>query len=236
MRTLAQAARLGRLVAYLEEKGFDVEEVTDPSEIADLVTDVGKPYLTPMSSPLQNDFTEGNILCLVARRDGVPVMMGCARLEDLGSETVGRYWSRVFSRAYARGESDRVVGAVLPTIEDEIRGRLVYFGDLFVSKEVRGSRLALRAFVAIGHLAVSLKWKPNWTYCFIKESDGMLSTAGIYGFNRIFGRPFQWGIEPPAPRSNSELLVAVSSDDLPAMTGLVMQAVERSGAARAGAS
>lgn len=225
MTTVDRAAKLGRLWDYLAGCGFAVEEVTDLAQIEGLVAQLGKPYITPMSSPAKNDFTEAGIICLVARKDGRPVMMGCARLEDIGSESIDRYWGRVFGRAYGAGPEDRIIGNVRSEVVSSMSRRLVYFGDLFVADGMRGSRLALRAFVALGHLAVALKWDPEWTYCFVRERDVMRGAAALYGFNRIFGTPFDWLAEPPKPRDRSELLVAVSRADLRAVTDLTLRAV-----------
>ncbi len=211
MSIVSTAKRIGRLSSYLESKGFSVEEVTELADVEGIVAEAEKPYLTSMNSPLQNDFTRANSLWLVARKNGVPAFVGCAKLEDLLDEEVTQYWSRLFKRHYGRhGE----ITHSLPMVDRELRGRLVYFGDLFVSRQFRGSLPALRAFVAIGHSAVSLKWDPDWTYCFIRERDVMRGASSLYGFTRVFGNPFDWGEKPPPPRNGTEWLVAVPRSDV----------------------
>jgi hypothetical protein len=204
-----------------------VEEVTELSEIEKIVSQLDKPYLTPMSSPAHNDFTQRGVIYLVARKGGEPVMMGCARLEDLGPEPVGKYWERVFSRAYGSPTARQVIQRTPAMIDQTLTGKLVYFGDLFVAKKTRGGRSALRAFVAIGHLAVSLKWDPDWTYCFIRERDILAGAGALYGFNRDLGPAFHWTGEPPHPRDRSEQLVALSRSDLPMVTMRTVAAVTK---------
>lgn len=215
MGILRDAVGIGYLWNNLANQGYEVEELTDMSAVHDAVEAAGKAYLTPFNSPAHNDFTQKSALWLVARKEGVPAFLGCARLEDLGSERLDQYWPRVFSRAYGdsanKGAVIRNVGSDIAT---EMSGRLVYFGDLFVSPSVRGSRSALRSFVALGHLAVSLKWDPDWTYCFVRERDLMRGAAALYGFTRHFGAPFEWIEEPPTPRSRSERLVGLPRRDL----------------------
>ena len=228
METLKIATKLGKLLTYMGANGFEIEEVTEPDKISQLVAQLDKPYLTPMSSPDHNDFTENNVICLVAKKNGKPAMMGCARLEDIGEETVGRYWSRVFARAYATKANEQIIGETHPKIEISLQRKLVYFGDLFVAQKTRGNRLPLRAFVAIGHLAAALKWDPDWIYCFIRERDILLGASAMYGFNRDFGPAFKWLGDPPHPRDHSEQLVAVDRLDIQMMTERTALAVEQS--------
>lgn len=209
---IAKAGVLGDLRALLASKGLSVEEVTQISDIPELVRQAEKPYLTPLSSPAFNDFTEKNVLWLVARRDGVPVYLGCARLEDLGTEAVGSFWRRVFARVYGDGQTEKI-SDVRENVDRSIGGRLVYFGDLYVSAAGRGDRAALRAFVALGHAAVSLKWDPDWTYCFVRERDALRGAALMYGFGQVMPRPFRW-IDPPSPRTNSEWLAVLAKGEL----------------------
>lgn len=101
---------------------------------------------------------------------------------------------------------------------------MVYFGDLYVNPRGRGDRLTLRAFVALGHLAVSLKWEPDWTYCFVRERDALRGAAMLYGFCQIVPDPFTW-IDPPSPRENSEWLALLPKVDLMSVVEAVRDAV-----------
>ncbi|WP_238368259.1 hypothetical protein [Mesobacterium pallidum] len=215
---------MGRLGASLKSRGIDVREVVDFGEVSEIVRRAGKPYLTPFSSPDFNDFTSENVLWLVGEREGEPAFIGCARLEAIGAEHIESWWSRVFGRAYAPGQTP-ILNNVRPNVARELRGRIVYFGDLYVAPKMRGSREALRTFVALGHIAVSLKWDPDWTYCFLRERDILRGAAAIYGFTRNFGRPFDWLRDPPAPRQASERLVALPREDLMQVAELAAQAV-----------
>jgi hypothetical protein len=215
MQVVQSGICLGQLCGYLSRHGLEVEEISNVAKVPELVAEAEKPYLTPLSSPEFNDFTHENSIWLVAKRAGKPVYLGCARLEDIGREPVDNYWSRTFARAYGHGFSERIIDNVRPEISRDLKGRLVYFGDLFVCEKERGSRNKLRAFVAIGQLASLLKWNPDWIYCFVRKRDIMRGAAALYGFNRNFGPPFDWIVTPPAPRDRSEWLVGVSNEDLP---------------------
>lgn len=212
MGVIERAGMLGRFRDYLLMQGYDVEEVEDYDKVQQLVDAAEKPYLTPISSPSHNDFTRTNALWLVARRNGDPAFLGCARLEDLGDEPVDRYWQRVMRRAYGAAGGEAVFNHRME-IGKNVGGRLAYFGDLYVAKGTRGSLLNLKTFVMLGHLAVSLKWDPDVTYCFLREKDVNRGAAINYGFTSVSPAPFDW-VDPPETRGESEWLALLPRSEL----------------------
>ena len=232
MNTLLIGQQINSLIEFLERQGFTIEELNDPFEINGFVAGLDKPYITPMSSPLSNDFSVSNYCPLVLRQAGEPVMMGCARLEDLAREGIDTYWSRIFIRAYSADGNDKVIGNVRAKVKALFNGRSVYFGDLFVSRSFRGSRLALRAFVAIGHLVTTLRWDANQTYCFIRERDILRGAAALYRFNQLISKPFDWLIEPSTPRGRSEVLAYLDAEDIHYHVASVVEAIRRQNALR----
>ena len=57
MNTLLMGQQINSLIEFLERQGFTIEELNDPFEINGFVAGLDKPYITPMSSPLSNDFS-----------------------------------------------------------------------------------------------------------------------------------------------------------------------------------
>lgn len=212
MQTLQLGRYFSDLYRYLEGEGYQIEELTDYMAIGGLMDQIGKAYLTPMNSPTANDFTQKNVLWLVARKSGVPVMVGAARLEDLGDETVDEYWRRLFWRHHPEAK----FRLNFPTVVSDMKGKLAYFGDMFVVQGHRGKANALRAFVALGHVAVSMKWDPDWTYCFVRERDVMRGSPSRFGFTRQMGVAFSWEGKPPEPRTGTEWLVGLPRGELAA--------------------
>ena len=211
METVERMKAAGRLIGYFEALGYSVREVTDLGRVRSMIEDADKPYLSSFGNPGFNDFSEGNCLWLIIADGEVPAYMGCARLEEVGDEPIERYWSRVFVRHHGEGGSFQSVGG---NIERFLTGRLAYFGDLFVEKQHRGSRVGLQAFLALAHLSVSLKWNPDWTYCFIREQHILRGSAALYGFTRQVPNPIKWVSKPPLPRTESDWLVALPRQDL----------------------
>lgn len=220
---------IGSCGAYLTGQGYRVEEVADFSRIEEIVAASEKAYLTPLVSPQKNDLTEGNCLWLVAWKGDVPVMLGGARLEDLGLESVSTFWPRSLERLYDRPKGE-LIEAVCETVGSVLRGRLAYFGDLHVSPQARGrnSLKSVRAFVTLGHLAVSLKWKPEFVYAFIREADALRGASLRYGFLDVYPQPMRW-LDPPNPRTNSEWCCVTSREKLPSMARAAIQSLSAQG-------
>lgn len=206
-----EAARMASaLDGRLASAGVEVRQIVDFAEVRAIVEGLGKDYLTPVNSPLLSDMLESNCLGLVGVRGGAPVFFGIARLEDLTVEPVNSWWVRMLGRAYGRD----VVAGVNAGAADLMRGRLVYFGDLFVAPGARGVLQNVRDFVALGHLMVAARWSPDVTYCFVRERDVMRGAAARYGFSRLMPSPLVWRDPPPVPRSNSEWLAYLPRADL----------------------
>lgn len=224
MNEIEKATLLTRCSDYLAMQGITVLALDNFDRVAELLVDAGKPYLTPFTSPFHNDLMEGNALWLIGLRKERPVMMGCARLEDIGREPIEKYWRRAFARAYAE-EGAGELHSVNPEIARRVSGRLVYFGDLFIEQGARGRRSNLRCFTAVGHMAVSLKWDPDFTYAFIRERDLLRGSGHAYGFNWFVPDPFVWE-NPPHPRSPTEWAAFVSRGDLPYVARKVQDSVQ----------
>jgi len=223
MNELLKARIIAACEESLEAAGLRVEMVTDFSEVEDLANLANKPYLTPITSPAHNDLHERNAIWLVARSEGRPAIMGAARYDDLGQLSLGAFWSASLSRVYGKNG-----GPVIENIDDvflsRMRGKVVYFGDLFVASGVRGSRKTLRCFTALGHMLVSIKWDPDWTYAFIREEDILRGAAANYGFPNVYPNPFTW-IDPPAPRSNREWCAVLPKGGLESVGHAVLDSI-----------
>jgi hypothetical protein len=218
MNILDRANVVGALSELLLHRGLRLEVLEDYSRVREAIDFAGKEYLTPFSSPDFNDFTSENCIWMCAYDGDGPVILGAARLEDLGNERLDVYWERTFGRAY-RGSEIHNVSSV---ITNRVQGKIVYFGDLFVAKRARGNRSNLRAFTAIGHMLCSLKWDPDWIYCFLRQRDASRGAAQLYGFNWIEPSPYEWIGVPPQNRSNSEVAAFLSRVSLPGMVTQVL--------------
>ena len=64
MNELEKGKLIGRCEAFLNERDYRVEEITDFSRVEEIAAMSQKTYLTPLVSPRTNDLTKGNCICL----------------------------------------------------------------------------------------------------------------------------------------------------------------------------
>ncbi|TNF60066.1 MAG: hypothetical protein EP307_09270 [Rhodobacteraceae bacterium] len=209
----------------LQEDGFRVVVEQDFDRIPSILDEIGKPYLTPKMSPLYNDFTGHDCFWLLLMRDNRVVAAAGTRLDDIGGGSIAEYWRRTMRRQYGANER-QVIGRVADPVEQDLRGRLAYFGDLYFTTEAGRSITTVRRFVLIGHMITSLKWNPDWTYAFLRERDVRRGACFHYGFNRFIPDAQFW-IDPPAPRENTEYCAMTSRRDLAYMASSYVRSPER---------
>lgn len=213
------AHECGRLLA---QDGLVVRMVDDLAELQCILKAMEKSYLSPMFDPAFNSFTSANCFWLVAERDGVPQIAGAARLDDITGEDVYRYWDKMLGWTFGTVPEAPSV-KLLP---NELYGRVCYFGDLISLKGGVGlgskGAMRLKLFTAIGHYLVQYHFKPDVTYCFLREKD--MQRGGLHNYGFMDSMPFfyQWD-EPPYPSGNPQWVGYIKKEKYP----LLMHSVAR---------
>ena len=175
--------------------GLSIRQVHDPEEIQYTLQDIGKPYLSPLLNPDHNDFTPSNSFWIVASGTAGPEMVVGVRLDDLSNVDVNKFWHRFLKRAY--GMAPAASGAAFP--EEVLKGRVAYFGDLMsVSGRAlsKVGRKRMRLFAAVCHHLVNLEFRPDNSYCFVRDDDAERGTPFNYGFTEIHPFMFDWQTSP----------------------------------------
>lgn len=185
----------------LEKKGLALELVPDLDRVSELVKQSGKTYLTPVLDPLQNDFVSQNCFWLVAKRDDVPVLLGGARIDDLGAESP-EFILRQFERGYGKG----VVSKVDERVRSQVKGRAAYFGDLFSSAASGLGRKNVRFFVAVANYLAVAHYRADCVYSFMRGVDVLRGSADTNGFTQRNLDPLTWA-RKPVGRGDGEQLV-----------------------------
>lgn len=192
--------------AELWEDGLTVRQETDFSVIGSIAQSLDpKKTVTPVLEPGLNDFTSSNCFWLIAEKDGQPMLMGGARFDDLTQTRTTDFLKASLDRVYGGDE----VSNFSPLIDQQIGGRVVYFGDLHTNHRSpfsKRARLRLRLFTCIAHAAAVSDFKPDVIYSFIREDDVQRGAAENYGFTRRIPNPLTWRTEP-LTRKNSEWIV-----------------------------
>jgi len=193
----------------LAKQGLKVAVTVDPGKIRDSVDKVGKPYLTPILDPAQNDFSESNYFWMIASREGEPVIVGGGRLDHM-AQGASAHIARGLNRAYGAG----TIIDVSSDVSKHLQGRVCYLGDLY-SKSVKGlSRNNVRHFLGVANFIAATQFQADYTYSFMRRADVMRGSADVNGFDRRIYKPVQWGSVPTA-RCDSEIIAyrSATSDE-----------------------
>ncbi len=196
----------------LEEKGITIEESSDFQACEDRMNAIGKHAVTPMISSQHNDLSADHAVWLILRKDGVDIGGVAARHDTLISETLTSYWARSYGRLY-KGKGKLHAEPFATRACDEISGQVIYMGEFFIAKGVRGSRHLLSLYTHLLFAYCQLRWKPDWLYAFIRADDARLGYATEYGFTRQYPGAHSWEALPKG-RALGEYLVAIQSGEL----------------------
>ena len=208
--------RLTLAAHFLEKmraRGLEISQYDSFDGVCNILQHMGKPYLTPVLSPKSNDFTVANCHWLVALKDGKPVIAAGTRLDVITRGELRTFWQRQFRNHYGAGTLDQI-DYVAELLNEQVFGKVAYFGDLFVSEDFRSPKTLniLGDFAMIAHFLIRGIWDPDWTYAFVRKADILRGAALRYGFTRQIPFPQRW-IDPKPPRSNTEMCLLLSREE-----------------------
>jgi len=192
----------------LKAGGYDVEVEPDQAQATKRLEEMGKPKVTPVLSGLKTAFTKSAGVAVFLKREGEDVVAALARFDDIAEESIASFAPRLLTAQYGLDDNSSVESRGGP-LASGIRGRVVYFGDLFVKPGVRGSISLLEGFVTVLQIICHWKWQYDWMYAFLRQTDVSRGAAERYNFSNIEAMANIW-INPPVGRSSNESLVAVS--------------------------
>lgn len=200
-------------LARLSAQGIEVRAIEDIEKWEAELVMLGKRPNHPMISPGWHDFTFPEAFGLIFQRDGASIGGVAARFHDLGREPLGAYWARSYKRLYGGGEFIPVESPAMRASRDVI-GKVVYLGELFITKEERKEAGDLSALVMnYLFLLCAVRWRPNWLYGFVRHEDAVRGKPTQYGFPIVCPGAQTWH-EKIEERSTGEFFVAISCDDL----------------------
>jgi hypothetical protein len=178
-----------------EHLGMEIRQVFDPAEIKSILSQLEKGYISPILDPAKNDFTPASGFWLVAEKNGRPMIAGGVRCDDLGCLSIKDFWRQSLRRAF--GQDPAPVTMSFP--DEDLSGRVAYFGDLHASRSEflsKRGRRNLRLFTAIGHGLTVDEFSPDVTYCFVKDEDFERGSPLVYGFLSHTPFLYNWPSDP----------------------------------------
>ena len=186
-------------VDCLAAGGIRVEQTSDFEFAIETVAEMDKPYLTDVMSPRKNDFFEGNCFWLILRdAEGATSGMVGARMDETGREPLSSFSVRKLRNIFPDEADVSVRSDRLPRIAQQISGRVVYMGDLFVRHGLRSTnRQMLRTLSMLQYCAIYLKWRElDWVYAFLRDRDVSRGAPWLYHFPRVYPLAHSWTLRP----------------------------------------
>ena len=213
---LSTAILAAECMRRLAAQDIYVEQTSDFDRAMRIIEQLDKPYLTDYMSPLKNDFFESNCFWLILNdQDGNPGGMVGARYDDSGREPLSSYAVRKLRNLFPEENDVPVRMDRLPRIAEEISGKVVYTGDLYLSRAFRTSnRNNLRIIVLLLYTVMALKWNDlDWIYAFMRDHDVRRGAAWLYHFPRSYPMAHSW-TKSPSVESGENWLAAMSRLEL----------------------
>jgi hypothetical protein len=179
---------VSRCRSELLETGIVAEENESLREIINIASKMGKPYFTDFLSPFKSDLTTANSCWLLFKSEDKPVAMVGMRYIDLGQENLSDFADRrAVGLHYDDVKCEYFDRARLPSIAHQMRGKLVYVGDLFIADgwtgrdKMKRKIISTRCMSALCLATVSLKWpETDWIYAFARDRDMRRGAGGNY--------------------------------------------------------
>lgn len=193
-------------LSSLQADGFEIYAPRDFTEIQELVRQTGREKQTPMMSIARNDFTLGSAFWLFLMVDGKCVGGCAAHMIDLRDESFEHYLRRTSKEQY-QCEEDPIESVAAP-VAKEIKGRVVYIGELELKSEYRGRLRSLTAFTRVMQALIAVKWPDfDWMYAFVPLDHSKLT--GLYGFTWQMPYAIRWKKPAPEGRLDSHWLIGL---------------------------
>lgn len=203
---------VARRKAAVERKGCALEVSHDYERVARALRSIGKPYLTQTLSAEWNDFTWGDCFWMTVSRDGDLLGALGVKIERIGIEPVSAYWRRSFRRQYG-GSRREVIGEISPLVDKRLGGTLAYFGDLYLSPELR----KLNIISDLGHAALfyaAHTLRADYNYAFLKPRDLVRGFDDRLGLMHKIRRAQVWLDPVPESRGSYEVCCYSSMEDV----------------------
>ncbi|MEL6795074.1 MAG: hypothetical protein AAFU55_02660 [Pseudomonadota bacterium] len=219
MNELDVSELVGICRGKLREQGFEIEQVVNTSYALDIISQMEKPYQTRHLSSDFHDFSTKNSFWMMVKKEEEYVGCVGVRWDDIGDEPIVSWWNRQGARLYGVAGQNILLEAPIPRFMSDVRGRLVYIGDLFlITRSDVTRRLPLRSLMFLVYSISYMRWEVDWIYSFIKDKHAKKGFPAIYAASHQYPGVQRWRNEP-AERDSSEWFTCSSVDDFKYLAG-----------------
>jgi GNAT superfamily N-acetyltransferase len=210
--TLEITRAISVLQGKIRSAGLKLKESTDFSLFEDTVRATSDRYLMEDFSSRFFDLHGSGAFWIGAwDRDGEPVSVQAAKLEDLRDRTLGQHWQQQQRRIFVDPAPRAELGEDHAHDAFFMRGRIVYHGNLWLRKDARGQGLA-EALTQLGFLISLLKWSPDYLYGLMAARNAMKGFGIRVGYRRFVPRGTHWISAPEHIRPDDWLVYSNRND------------------------
>jgi hypothetical protein len=204
-------SKLGLLaLSRVARQGLSVRATEDIELFEASLRDIGKKENYPMLSPRWQEIPKGHAFGLIlSDPDGNVIGGVAARYVDLGKGTLADHIKSTYKRIYGGGVRDAV--EVRAEIAYEVRGTVVYLGELYLDKNWQRGRVNTSALLFYMQYLCVMKWRPDYLYGFIRNKG--IHRSPWYGFSNQTHGSVQWLVDV-SDRGEEECLVISRPADL----------------------
>jgi len=199
-------AHMEAIQVKMESRDLEFYVSRQHNEVLKLISEVGKPYIHPMSRVKKRELVDGRAFWLFLRKDGRCIACISVRSISLDGVDFGTFFKKLAAEQYA--EKANVVRSVSQPVVDLLSGELVYLGGIEFAPDQRGSIKVLGNFTQYARLMAASLWEFDWMYTIIAHRHRRL--ADDYGFETSIRNAVSWADPIPEGLANDQMILTTS--------------------------
>ncbi|GAA0781598.1 hypothetical protein E1180_21140 [Roseibium denhamense] len=203
-------------ISYLQTKigktGLSLKESSDFTLFEKTVKATEDKYLMEDFSPRFFDLHGATAFWIGAYDErGDIVSVQAAKVEDLLDRSLADHWDQQQRRLFVDPNPQAKFGTDHAHDAYFMRGRIVYHGNLWLRRDIRGQGLA-EPLTQLGFLVSLLKWSPDYLYGLMAAASAEKGFGIRVGYRRFVPRGTHWRIAPGHIREDDWLVYATRND------------------------
>lgn len=210
--TLDVAAAIARMRSRVEKSGLTLKESADFSLFEKTVRATADKYLMEDFSPRFFDLHGATAFWIGAYDHlGQIASVQAAKLEELKDRSLADHWHQQQRRIFVDPNPQARLGNEHAHDAYFMRGRIVYHGNLWLRRDLRGKGVAIPLTQLVFLLSL-LKWSPDYHYGLMSSKSAERGFGIRIGFRRFVPRGTHWQVAPGNIRADDWLVYSTRSD------------------------
>lgn len=210
--TLKVTTALALLQANIAAAGLSLQESSDFIAFEQAIKGTEDKYLMEDFSPRFFDLHGATAFWIGAYdRHGKLVSVQAAKVEKLKDRCLADHWQQQQRRMFADPNPQARFGSEHAHDAWSMRGTIVYHGNLWLHRDLRGKGLA-EPLTQLGFLLSLLKWSPDYLYGLMAAAAAQRGFGIRVGYRRFVPRGTHWEIAPGHIRADDWLVYSTRHD------------------------